>query len=196
MFQRIGNGKIVLIALLFIASPVVRAQEVMGVKVGGPFSTFDSLIKDKGCKFLFPLTDNVAGYSGVVGSFDVELYVYLTPITNQVWKAVLSFEEHGSFSSLNNQFEILVGALTNKYGNPSGKINYFDDPYELGDGYEMTAVRINKCHYLTYWKSEFENEWSIYIKISSTKNVTIHYENTKGTALFDQETNQLLQDGL
>ena len=60
----------------------------------------------------------------------------------------------------------------------------------------MTAVRINKCHYLTYWKSEFENEWSIMIKISSDERVTIYYESTLGKALFIQESDQLLQDGL
>lgn len=196
MFQRIGNGKIVLIALLFIASPVVRAQEVMGVKVGGPFSTFDSLIKDKGCTVLSPLTGNTAMYSGVVGSYDVQLIVCLTPKTKQVYKVVLSFEENGSFSTLNNQFEILVGALTTKYGNPSGRYNYFEDPYELGDGFEMNAVRANKCHYWVYWDSVFEYEWSIMIKISSYERVAIYYESTLGTALFDQETDQLLQDGL
>lgn len=196
MFQRIGNGKIVLIALLFIASPVVRAQEVMGVKVGGPFSTFDRLIKDKGCTVISPLKDNIAGYSGVVGSYDVKLYVSLTPITKQVWKAVLFFEEHNSFSSLNNQYQILVDALTNKYGNPSEVFNFFDNPFELGDGYELTAVGANKCHYATFWNSDDHSDWSIWIEIDTKKSVIIHYQNSEASGLFKQESDQLLQDGL
>jgi hypothetical protein len=55
---------------------------------------------------------------------------------------------------------------------------FFKSPYEEGDGYEMTAVAVEKCFWLSAWEANatYPNQ-TIAVRITKSKRVSLVYEN-------------------
>ena len=70
----------------------------------------------------------------------------------------------------------LKTSLTEKYGPPTGSIANFDEPFEAGDGYELTAIRTGKGHYLTIWMLKGRDHGGLSIDISKLLVVDVSYE--------------------
>jgi hypothetical protein len=64
----------------------------------------------------------------------------------------------------------------------------FDSPYFYGDGYELQAVGLEKCHYSALW--EVENT-TILLTISKFKQINIQYENDALTAQKNREQSEI-----
>lgn len=69
---------------------------------------------------------------------------------NQI--VLMSKSRYDRYDLLSRDFENIKNAFINKYGESSNSINHFFDPYELGDGYEMSALRIGKHTRVTRWE--------------------------------------------
>lgn len=101
-----------------------------------------------------------------------ELFVLYTPKTNIVWKVAVSFDKYISWKSIKSDYFDFKDLYTKKYGNPDS-FEFFSDPYYEGDGYEMQAIRNEKCTYTSFF--EAENGY-ISVKIGTTESIFLSYE--------------------
>lgn len=172
------------IAIALILTTVTNAQEFNGVKIDGDLPSFTNALKAKGYTFHRTL-DNGCIMKGKIGFKDVDVFIFTTPKSKKVFKLTIYFEEKSTWSSLKSDYQQLAAALTEKYGQPSNTYDSFSKPYYEGDGYEMSAVQLEKCNYSSYWLNK-EN-LTLAVEISKYKQVKLVYENDKNMDLKEQE---------
>jgi hypothetical protein len=119
---------------------------------------------------------------------NVEIFLYETPKTKQLFKLTVYFEEASSWRSIKSQYERLLETLTSKYGEPDNSYANFKSPYYEGDGYEMSAIELDKCDFTAYWLNK--DNLSLSIQISKWKQVRLSYENDKLIDLYKIEKNE------
>lgn len=175
---------LILLAIMISASSF--AQEFLGVKVDGTKQEFVAKFVAKGFKVVKVEggNENATSMKGSYGGTNYELVIINTPVTKKVWKLAVYLPEQTSWYSLKSAYEQYLGVLVSKYGDPNKSYNFFKDPYYEGDGYEMSAVALDKCVFSSFWEN-------IYIEISKYRQVKISYENATNSALDDEEKEKI-----
>ena len=153
----------------------LNAQTFDGIPISGDLPTMIAKLKAKG--YIYENTDDgVASLKGKIASvYNVELLIFTTPKTKKVCKVVAYLDKNINWYSIKSEYEKFVGIITEKYGTPDTKYDFFSSPYEAGDGYEMTALAVEKCTFASYWFKK--NNTSIVVEISKYKQVKLGYEN-------------------
>jgi hypothetical protein len=170
------------LALAFTISAF--SQEFLGVKVDGNKDLIQKKFIEKGFKFV-SYKDNYLQLKGNVSSNEVELNILFTPKTKVAWKFVIYLPEQSSWYSLKSQYIEYLDMLKSKYGEPKDNYNFFSSPYNEGDGYEMTGVKVDKCNYAAYWEDKY------IIEISKYAQVKIVYENPINAEIFSKEKKEI-----
>lgn len=179
------------IALLILTTTSLLGQEFLGVKVDGKKDDAIAVFKSKGfipSKIDYILKSgnyNFAALDGTAGGKEVELSIHYTPISKLVWAFVIHLPEKTSWYSLKDDYQDFVSLFTEKYGEPDVKFDFFLSPYEEGDGYEMTAVEVEKCKYSAYWGAKYS------VSITRFKQVSLSYENELNAELNEKEKKQI-----
>lgn len=183
--------KYIILSLLALFSIELNAQHLnfMGTPITGAPTTFEDSLKVRNFIKKSPLCETINCYSGTFAGEDVDVYV--AHKYNTVWKVVVEFSEHFSFYDLETEYDKFVENFIIKYGEPIEEFRYFNKPYYKGDGYEMSAVKLGKCHYATFWENSLGN---IMIKINTSKQVTIHYEDRRNATYIDNKNKQNIQN--
>lgn len=180
--------KNLLIAIALLITSTLSAQEFNGVKIEGDLSTFVYNLKAKNYT-LRKYIDGGAILDGKVGYDNVEVFVFTTPKSKKVFRVSVYFEKKATWSSLKSNYYNLLDILKNKYGEPDAQRAEFESPYYEGDGYELSAVKLNKIVYGAAWKDK--NNLSMTILISEFCQVNITYDNTKNENIRDYEVNNM-----
>lgn len=160
-----------------------KSQAFDGVEIGGPISVAIEKFKAKGYK-LVEKYETGARMVGKVGVYQVELYLTKTPKSGKFAKIGLYFDKRISWSSLLSDYNRMKEIIVDKYGIPTSDYETFVNPFYLGDGYEMTAVKIEKCIYASYWLMDTMN---ISLEISKFAQVNLSYENVANMDLLSRE---------
>lgn len=178
-----------LLFILFIStlSFASKGQEFMGVKVEGDKTTFINQFKAKGFAVKGDSSSDAVLMRGTISGKAYELVVVSTPKTKKVWKLSVFLPEATSWNTIKREYEDYLNILTEKYGTPDKKYQFFSSPYYEGDGYEMRAITLEKCNYFAYWNDSI----GIIIQISKYKQVKISYENAKNSKLDDLEKKEI-----
>lgn len=176
--------KIAVITLGLLLSIKGISQEFMGVKVDGSKATITSQFIAKGMTKVNSANPSTLIFNGNISGTNVELYVAFTPKTNVAWKFMVYLPKRTNWYELKGDYEKYVELFTNKYGTPTSSYNTFLSPYYDGDGYEMSAVGLDKCVYASYW-----NNYSV--EISQYKQVRLWYENSENAEINKKEKNQI-----
>jgi hypothetical protein len=115
-----------------------------------------------------------------------------TPTTKMTAKLVVFYPEQATWSTLKSQFEEMTLVFTQKYGTPDETYGFFSSPYEEGDGYEMTAVSVEKSFFMSVWKpnAKYPNQ-TLAVRITKSQRVTLVYENNQIMALKDEEQSKI-----
>ena len=162
-----------LCAILFAMS--AYAQEHMtfkGVSMGCNITTFVSQLESKGYTKKL-LQDNGAVLSGsFAGKDDCIIFVLCTESTKTVWKVAVKFPEQTSWYSLKSEYNTLKASYTEKYGTPKS-YEFFSSPYYEGDGYELQALRMDKCTYASYFSTPVGD---IGLEMTDDKCIRVSYE--------------------
>jgi hypothetical protein len=83
-------------------------------------------------------------------------------------------------------FEVYDGmkaSLVKKYGPPENSYAFFEEPFEAGDGYEMTAIFSGKATFSAYWPmTGVSTGTALYIEITERLVVSISYESPSWSA--------------
>ncbi len=175
--------KVSIVIALVIASFISYSQEFMGIKVGGTSQECVNAFKKKGFSVV-KVYDDLVQMEGIVNGENYELNIVTTPISKKVWKFSVYLEEKSTWLALKRHYQNTKEALKNKYGEPKGDFESFTKPYYEGDGYEMSAVALEKVSYGTFWDN-------IAVYISKYKQVCIQYENPVNTELKKQEQKEI-----
>jgi hypothetical protein len=159
--------------------------EFLGIEVDGKRDEVIEKFKAKGFIVDGDISKgNVVPMKGSIGNRDFELNIVSTPKTKVVWKFSVYLPKQSTWNSLLDDYTRYKKTLTDKYGNPEKSFDFFSSPYELGDGYEMTAVAAEKSHYSAYWTLK---GYALSIVISKWKQVRIAYENENNSKISEKE---------
>lgn len=177
--------------MLMCASITMFAEEHLkfkGVELNGPLQEFVNQMESQGFTFKEEFSNGAIMKGAFMGYSNCELFIYTTPNTKLVWKVCVYLpEEKNSWYSLKSDYTKSVEAFTGKYGKPTDKFSFFSKPYYDGDGYEMTGVKTEKCHFSSFWELE---KGTIVVKITKWCQVSLGYEDKVNSDLMEQEKNQ------
>jgi len=157
--------------------------EFLGIEVDGKRDEVIEKFKAKG--FIVKNDkDNVVSMKGSVGNRNFDLNIVSTPKSKIVRKFAVYLPEQSTWNILLDEYTRYKMTLTDKYGKPESSFDFFSSPYQLGDGYEMTAVAADKSHYAAYWTLK---GYALSIEISKWKQVRIAYENENNSKIAEKE---------
>ena len=150
--------------ILDIAFGSTKAEAQTTILLKGDM-TFDPIHSDG---------DNLVYDGGTLAGQDVGFWV-LGFVDNQMHtgKAIIQpSQEH-----LLDAYDELLAVLTATYGEPTRQAAYFDDPYEMGDGFETYAISFGKGHFAALWKfSDGDNENALSISINKDLYIPIVFQ--------------------
>ncbi len=175
-------------------SPVTGIPHFMGIPIEGDAVLFINKLKVKGFKVI-NYNNNVTTMSGVfLGTLTNSILIVQTPKSKQVWKVGVYMPEQNTWSSLKFEYQSLLSKLNNKYGEPATSFFSFMSPYEEGDGYELTAVQMEKSNIIAWWDLTFTDgtpSGLIMLEMTKWKQNSIIWENSVNTALKKKEQAEL-----
>lgn len=184
--------KKVLFVLLMFLSTFSYSQQFDGVPISGSLSSVVNAYKAKGYFFYKSISATCRILKGKFWGSDVELYIHATPKSFKVYKISVFFEKQNSWLDIKTSFNRIFGIINNKYGEYDYINTYFDEPYYEDDGYEMSAVSLDKCHYSAFWMNR--DNTSIGLYISKWKQIQLDYENDENTKLKELEVNLMAKN--
>lgn len=186
--------KKILLLLMIMPSMLAYAQHHLkfkGVEMNGTIIAFADSLKKKG--FIVDNQDeNTIWMKGTFVNEDVNIGILSTPKTHIVCRLMVFFNKKDDWYSLKSQYNKLKDNYEIKY-EKDADYSFFSDPYYEGDGYEMTAVKSNKCRYTSFFKGE---DGGINLEISKLACVVIVYEDFKNTQLEKIEKRNIAIDDI
>lgn len=186
-----------LLMFVFAATNIINAQEgdhltFKNVPITGSLDEFVTKMKAAGFT-LKELDNNTATMEGRFVNRDCELYVIGSPKSKRVWKATVYLPKETSWISIKSSYNDFKEQFTTKYGKPSSSYNFFSEPYYEGDGYEMQALRKEKCHYISFWETRTGN---IAVSISKYEQIKFVYEDRINSSIDTAEKESNIQDDI
>ncbi len=120
-------------------------------------------------------TDNLVYDGGALAGLPVGFWI-LGFVDDQMHTSKAIIQPHED--RLLATYKELLAALTALYGEPTRHAAYFDDPYQLGDGFETYAIRFGKGHFAALWTfSDGDNENALSISIDKDLYIPIVFQN-------------------
>lgn len=165
------------------AQDTVSHLEFKGIPITGKIDNFVKKLQEQGFT-LDKRQGNSAIMNGQFAGKDAEIYVFGTKKTGTVWKVVVYLPKRTTWYSIKSEYEFYKDMYERKYGTPEHSYTFFSDPYYEGDGYEMQAVKLEKC---TYFSSFHVSNGEIYIEISKFQQIKLAYEDAANTVIMDSE---------
>ena len=187
--------KILLTLCTVLIVAFTQAQEHMTFKdisMNCNLTTFVSKLEAKGYKTIL-VEDNAAALSGnFAGKDNCTIMILSTTSSKFVWKVVVDFPEHDSWSSLKSEYKSFKESYSQKYGTPKS-YEFFSKPYYDGDGYELQALRVEKCTFASFFETPSGN---IMLEINKNKCVRVTYEDAINVEIKSREKEQAVSNDI
>lgn len=158
-----------------------------GLSLSGSLDSFVDKLVSQGYVLKTSQSDGALLKGSFASESDCTIVVMTTKRTHSVYGVGVSFEEKTSWSSLKSQYREYKAMLSSKYGDPSKHIERFYSPYYEGDGYELQALRLDKCTYTSLYEV---SNGTIMLSMTDDGGLIIYYVDKKGSDLNDRETRQ------
>ena len=186
--------RFILIILCVLFSSVLQAQEkhmeFKGIPLDGPLPAFVQKMKKQGYKTIYT-QNNAVVMEGVFIGKNVNVIILATSKSNIVWKVGVNFEESNSWYSLKSDYFKIKESYIKKYGKPLDTFEHFYDPYYEGDGYELQALKKEKCTYTTYFETP---GGMIFVGMDSIGSIAILYEDGINVNIASKEKENTVMD--
>jgi hypothetical protein len=180
------------ILITVLLSNFIFAQPTfLGIKVEGPVSKIVDKLKIQGYTKEKNVTDEIIKLTN--GKDNILLVHFNYNNVDLIWKAGIVKPSNSNWYSLQNEYNELKTILITKYGEFTKSYEFFSSPYTEDDGYQLQALRSDKCTYYTFWDVD---NGSISLRIRGDASVCISYENTINSSIRDNIEKQKLSDGL
>lgn len=147
-------------------------MEFKGIPLNGTLSSFVQKMKVIGYKTILTQDYAVIMEGEFIGE-KANIFILATPKTKIVWKIGVTLEKEISWSSLRFAYFKTKESYIKKYGKPRHSFEKFEDPYYEGDGYELQALKMEKCSYISYFETP---EGMISVGMDSSGCISIAYE--------------------
>ncbi|MCR5070144.1 MAG: hypothetical protein K6A78_10205 [Prevotella sp.] len=175
---------------------LVNAQEehlkFKGIPITGDIGSFEIKLKECGFKEILHENDGFMMEGSFAGKDDAKIIVFASPKTHTTCRIYVLLDVGTTWNSLKTAYSNYVELFKYKYGKPRDNIELFSRPYYEGDGYELQAVRNEKCHYITgfsvplgYISVSISNNCKIKIVYEDRKNAQIEVEERKRSIIDD-----------
>ena len=174
------------------AQDSISHLEFKGIPINGRIDDFVNKLEVQG----FKITEKLDGIVMMDGQFtgkDATICIVSTRKSKTVWKVVVKFSEKSSWSSLKSDYKYYKEMFVKKYGNPTNNYEFFSKPYYEGDGYELSALRNEKCHYISAFETK---NGVVYLEISKFKKIEINYEDKANSNIMDREKEETVIDDI
>lgn len=182
--------KIIFFCLLLI-SLKVKSQTFDGIYIGGNSTTCLEKFKTKGYKIIEYSKDYLS-YK-LIGKKDgmlLECYLFKNK-SGKIRSISCYLPVKYTYESLLSQFNEYKESLTSKYGQPITDVYKFEDPYYLGDGFELQALKNHKLKLYTLYNGG--NNSTIVLSVYTTAQVCIDVSNDTNQEEHDKEKVQSIQ---
>lgn len=179
---------LILVFLMFNLSTYAQSHiEFKGIPLTGHIDGFMQKMQNKGFGLVCEYDKSVVWYKGKFAGFaEADIYVATTPATQTVYHvSVLS--EQKSWHDLKELYFEYKDLFKKKYGDPVSEKEIFIAPYYEGDGYELKALRENKCEYYSKYKL---NGGTVTVLLTFNVGMTvfqISYNDSIGIELLEME---------
>ena len=181
-----------LLIAFFVCISAQNHIEFMGVPVDGNINDFIVKLEAKQFKVKKRI-DNIVIMNGKFAGESAEIFVASTNKTKTVWKVSVYFDEKSSWYSLKADYKKYKELFTAKYGKPTDSFEFFSNPYYEGDGYELSALKRDKCHYATFFEKEIG---IIAVQMSSVCSIELIYEDALNSEIKNREKNSSILDDI
>lgn len=181
--------KSIFVAILFVLASInAKSQYFDGIYVGGSLETLISKYKAKG--YIFDKYHEWgAMMQGKVGDKPIELFIFVTPKTKVVCKVTIYLPKKSTWWSIKDDYETNLDMFKSKYGTPDYSFTDFLNPYYEGDGYEMSALELEKVNYAAYWFDK--SNANVSVEISKFKQICVTYENVANMKIRKREQEEI-----
>ena len=166
--------------------------EFRGIPIDGKIDSFVNKLERLGYTVSKQAGSNVI-MKGTFAGKDATLFILGTPKTNTVWKVAVNFSEASSWSSIKSDYKYYKEMFTKKYGTPKDVYEFFAKPYYEGDGYELQALRVEKCFYFTSYEV---TGGTIVVQMSRFEYIQIIYEDSQNYTIKSNEENDAVIDDI
>lgn len=123
-----------------------------GIPIDGHIDNFVAKMKTLGY-VLDNKEDDAVIMKGKFTNRDADIFILCTPKTKTVYKVFIDFDKEASWSSLKSRYFDYKELYIKKYGATDNSYEFFSKPYYEGDGYELQALKLEKCTYATFFKT-------------------------------------------
>lgn len=160
------------------------------IELDGSLTDFVAKLEKQGFTVLTKIEEGAA----LKGTFAGKDVTVLIPCKagETIWRIGVDFEKENVWSDLKYSYNHYKELLTTKYGKGES-FEFFRTPYYDGDGYEISAVRNEKCVYSTFFKTP---EGVITLEIDKSCCIRISYEDEQNSSLHSQQRKQQEYDDL
>lgn len=159
----------------------------LGLELNGKYDNFKDSLKTRGFKYV----DSFHSIHNFIGKFrgeEVSLYVLSTTKSNVVCKVIILFPKKAQWYDLRLDYSKKVELYSEEY--PIDKdYEFFVYPYDDGDGYEMKAVAMDKCRYVSFFLARGGH---IVVQIDKTARVRVVYEDRENIKIAQEELNDIV----
>lgn len=179
----------VIFMFLFVVANLSFAQTghltFKGIPIDGHINSFIEKMETKGFeKKEINKTGNIAIMTGSFVGKSCAIIVLATEKTFTVSKVIAITSEYISWTSLKFDYKRFKDLYVTKYGTPSNKYEFFAEPYYEGDGYELQALKKEKCFYASFFGTE---EGNIAVMLSSDAKIKFVYEDKQNMDILLEE---------
>lgn len=198
MLKKLSLITLIMMVTLAVGGGFAFAQEstthldFKGIPIDGNLEAYTSQLNQLGFTTT-KVTDDAAMMKGSFAGEEVEVAVYTTSQSKTVYMVVVAFPEQTSWYSIKADFKKLENNLQVKYGKPTLQRKSFSSPYYEGDGYEMTAIKVDKCNYYTRFTTA---TGELTLLILKSRQIGLYYSDKINDAKNDREKNASIYEDL
>lgn len=183
------------ISLLSTISVVAQSDHLTfkNIPIDGTIETFIKKMEENGFQQTYLAGDESgAVMEGEFVNMKCEIFILASPKTKYVWKVLVKLPEETSWYSLKSDYFKYKKAYTEKYGK-STDYEFFSKPYYEGDGYELQALRMDKCSYSAFFNTD---NGSLSVSIGKEGCIQLSYEDKENANKRSNEKNDTIQEDI
>lgn len=160
------------------------------IEIDGNVEIFIQELKKIGFTYVQKAKDNLHIMEGEFTGENCKLFISCTPKTKITSRVTAFLKESKSWTSIKSAYNSYKELFSKKYGEPQS-FEFFKKPYYEGDGYELQAIKNDKCTYMSIWKTK---NGIISIGISTTIEIVIDYGDKINSEKAEKEQDEEILD--
>ena len=146
--------------------------EFKGIPINGTKEAVASQLERMGYKFIDGGVEGILLGGKFAGIDNCQILISSSLHTGKTYSISVFTPQSLNWWGVKGEYEKVKSMLQKKYGNPTERTEFFSDPYEEGDGYELTAFSTGNAFFVTKYTT---NVGEIRTHITNDAQVLITY---------------------